>query len=278
MIYAAFLEQVKKQRPEQFEETLALPLYCVIDSVLEDAYFYFCETNNQDPENADFHFKDFSFPHDEFHLSVIIDSPKKYGDLDEILIRVCEIDNQYAIATLFKHRLSTQAIDAHWVMREGSNKEGMVFDFKGGRITELPNFEKNENTLVQVVANMLGAFNIAMNKSKIIREGSETNSKKVGPGKGKKAYRDITTIYLDTVHNINKGKAIRNVEWSHSWVVRGHWRYLSNGSALGKDRKGIRNQVGRTWVTPFDKQKHLEKVSKTRVLKVKGESRVQHAV
>jgi hypothetical protein len=38
----------------------------------------------------------------------------------------------------------------------------------------------------------------------------------------------------------------RTIEWESSWFVRGHWRLLPGG--IGKDRDGVYNQKGSTWV------------------------------
>lgn len=38
----------------------------------------------------------------------------------------------------------------------------------------------------------------------------------------------------------------RTIEWESSWFVRGHWRAHPGG--MGKDRNGIYNQNGYTWV------------------------------
>jgi hypothetical protein len=42
----------------------------------------------------------------------------------------------------------------------------------------------------------------------------------------------------------------RNIEWSHSWWVAGHWR---KHEGLGKDRAGNRTVEGRTWVVAHTK-------------------------
>ena len=41
--------------------------------------------------------------------------------------------------------------------------------------------------------------------------------------------------------------SLTEMQWSHRWRVRGHWRVYEGG--LGKDTRGVYNQSGRTWVT-----------------------------
>lgn len=59
----------------------------------------------------------------------------------------------------------------------------------------------------------------------------------------------------------------KEVQWSHSWFVRGHWRVLHDPLTIGKNRAGQYCQKGFTWVIdhikgPDDK----EVIDKIRVL------------
>lgn len=66
------------------------------------------------------------------------------------------------------------------------------------------------------------------------------------------------------------GAEPREIEWSHSWFSRGHWRRLEPGH-IGKNRTGDYVELGRTWVTDSIKgPDHLPMVKKTYV--VDGES------
>lgn len=56
-----------------------------------------------------------------------------------------------------------------------------------------------------------------------------------------------------------------DIEWKHSWRVRGHWRKIST-SMLGKDREGDYSIVGRTWIKDFVKGEG-PLIEKTRILK-----------
>ena len=63
---------------------------------------------------------------------------------------------------------------------------------------------------------------------------------------------------------ISQGKAI---DWTHRWLVRGHWRDLPNSQSLGKDREGNYTQVGKCWVTEYEKgPEDLPLIQKVRVL------------
>jgi len=70
-------------------------------------------------------------------------------------------------------------------------------------------------------------------------------------------------IYIGKRKSI-EAKASRIVDWSHSWLVRGHWRKLDGG--VGKDRGGMYSVKGFTWVIPHEKGEGTL-VQKTRVIK-----------
>lgn len=55
-----------------------------------------------------------------------------------------------------------------------------------------------------------------------------------------------------------------NIEWSHRWEVRGHWRKTQG---VGKDREGAYNTQGFTWVIPHEKgPEEKDLVKKIRVV------------
>jgi len=76
---------------------------------------------------------------------------------------------------------------------------------------------------------------------------------------------------LDTVHKpVNK----KEIDWSHSWEVSGHWRLFYTEENIrreidfnkkGKNRRGEYKESGRTWVLPHVKGKGELKV-KTKVM------------
>jgi hypothetical protein len=79
---------------------------------------------------------------------------------------------------------------------------------------------------------------------------------KLGTGKGKKEIYKLSRI----IHISPKSKRYEQspetqkvVNWSHSWLVRGHWRRLKNPESIGKDREGNYSIKGSTFVTPHSK-------------------------
>lgn len=54
-----------------------------------------------------------------------------------------------------------------------------------------------------------------------------------------------------------------DIEWSHRWTVRGHWRKVAG---IGKDREGKYTQSAFTWVLPHEKGRDDQKaIQKTRI-------------
>jgi hypothetical protein len=61
-------------------------------------------------------------------------------------------------------------------------------------------------------------------------------------------------------------KGTREIEWSHRWFSRGHWRELPKGQ-LGKNRQGLYAELGRTWVTESIKgPERKDLIQKTRLI------------
>lgn len=57
----------------------------------------------------------------------------------------------------------------------------------------------------------------------------------------------------------------KEIDWSHRWLVRGHWRKTD---ALGKDRNGDYCVAGYTWVKDHEKgPQELPLIHKTRILR-----------
>lgn len=53
----------------------------------------------------------------------------------------------------------------------------------------------------------------------------------------------------------------QNIDWSHRWLVMGHWRKI-NDDCLGKDREGNYSIQGKTWVVDHKKgPEHLPLVA-----------------
>lgn len=55
----------------------------------------------------------------------------------------------------------------------------------------------------------------------------------------------VTVVDLRRIEGMNRGQGESTVEWSHRWVVRGHWRWQACGVGYSERR--------RIWVAPFIK-------------------------
>jgi hypothetical protein len=77
------------------------------------------------------------------------------------------------------------------------------------------------------------------------------NRKKQAKTKSSKIKIPKSCIYIvgkkpkGTVVNGNLSKNPVEVEWSHQWMVRGHYRDIDG---IGKSPRGVYDQRGRTWV------------------------------
>ena len=73
---------------------------------------------------------------------------------------------------------------------------------------------------------------------------------KMGTGKDKHfhTFRQVTYVYPKK-QSIPESFKNKKIDWSHRWFSRGHWRKLENPSSLGKDRQGLYQIAGSTWVT-----------------------------
>ena len=57
---------------------------------------------------------------------------------------------------------------------------------------------------------------------------------------------------------------VSSIEWTYSTLVSGHWRKIDG---IGKDREGMYNQEGFTWVIPHQRNKDLPHRENIRVMK-----------
>lgn len=73
-----------------------------------------------------------------------------------------------------------------------------------------------------------------------------------GPRKGTEFHKVRKVICVSPKKDMNKYDYLDNVEWGHSWTVRGHWR-RTNDETLGKDRNGDYCVKGYTWIAPHIK-------------------------
>ena len=92
---------------------------------------------------------------------------------------------------------------------------------------------------------------------------------KVGKERKKKVIYNRPIYYILDKETYNKGtyniNPISKLEYSFAFKVRGHWRRIAQDS-LGKDRNGIYNTQGYTWVMDYIKGEG-ELVKRTRVAK-----------
>ena len=120
-------------------------------------------------------------------------------------------------------------------------------------------YEENKNMLIT-----LGVFFQLLEEKDVVLSKNKVSFKP--PKATLRQSCDVT--YISTkryLSNPSCNGKMRKMEWSHSWIVRGHWRYKEG--LLGKDRSGVRNQIGRTWVTEATKKKDLPFKEKMRVVK-----------
>jgi hypothetical protein len=90
-----------------------------------------------------------------------------------------------------------------------------------------------------------------LGKEKFGRE-SVRERVKVGTGKGKKFLKINSVIHVTPKKYTGNVTSIRGreIDWSHRWTVRGHWRKVKG---VGKDRLGNYVVNGFTWIESFTK-------------------------
>lgn len=130
-----------------------------------------------------------------------------------------------------------------------------------GKVLHKVQYEK-ENPLNQSfsesIINVIRRFNLSRMEKEYVQA---TRSKTVKIGKKKFETRRIT--YVTHKRYVNSNPTYRELEWTHCFSVSGHWRKVKN---IGKDRNGDYCVDGYTWVKPCEKNKHLPKIDKLRVL------------
>jgi hypothetical protein len=96
---------------------------------------------------------------------------------------------------------------------------------------------------------------------------------KVGTGKNKRHVKINRVIHVRPKRLVSidtKTDDGREIDWSHRWSVRGHWRSLPAGK-VGKDRDGNYGVLENTWVTEHLKgPESAPLISKTRVVTEEG--------
>lgn len=90
-------------------------------------------------------------------------------------------------------------------------------------------------------------------RTKPVEYGSENVNYRfrVGKGKNRQASKIKSVVHVRLKRKIhNNYLPGRDVDWSHRWEVRGHWRRIQG---IGKDREGNYNIKGFTWVSAHEK-------------------------
>lgn len=97
------------------------------------------------------------------------------------------------------------------------------------------------NEVLPIVRSFLEHINVGIVGSEITRVVA-----KVGSGKTKKVIRIRRIIHvIPKKESIKTKLEMKNVDWTHRFEVRGHWRKIDS---LGKDRNGDYSVSGFTWV------------------------------
>ncbi len=216
--------------------------------------------------------KDVTLPHDEFMITIIDD--QDHSSIDEALLHIFDLGEEIHVLAYFEFTGLKRYEHVHVrgkLTDPEDGRPGCLFNFEHHNLTKRFGEDQVTDAMTQIgqyIFNTILHFNFVINKSKDVREGTEKRSFKSDPtAKGKKAYSNVTVIHLNS-HRYLKSKGYKTVgakiDWNNSWVVRGHWRYFQINTRLGKNRAGDRAEKGRTWVVPYQKQKHLTLVNKTR--------------
>lgn len=111
----------------------------------------------------------------------------------------------------------------------------------------------------------------AIRKSTRIAKEKTKIKVRVGAGKDRsiRKINQVVRVVLNTERHPERSLTChRNIEWSHSWEVMGHWRKVSG---IGKDRHGKYGTKGLTWVVPYIKGKG-ELVKKMRSIVTESQS------
>lgn len=94
-----------------------------------------------------------------------------------------------------------------------------------------------------------------INTEKVGYETSRHNIK-IGTGKIKQHRRIRRIVHVHTKSYVKKNEGsseIRHINFTHRFLVRGHWRKLEMPTSLGKNRDGDYVVNGKTWVTESEK-------------------------
>jgi len=192
--------------------------------------------------------KDIHLPHNSFSILVKTHVPNIQNELS-----VCEKGREIQLSIG----------DTKIVLSDKSNELNLDI-FKNGKLLE------NKNSPVVQSCFMISGYTFqfiqALNSKDFI-QGIETRMKKTPGVKGKKAYRPVTFIHLEKRNSPKVSESQSQIEWDHSFIVRGHWRYFQDETKLGKNRQDEYSELGRTWIKEHKRLEHLEFKEKTRIIR-----------
>lgn len=123
---------------------------------------------------------------------------------------------------------------------------------------------KERDRIVYSVCSLVNRFINQIHEGK---EGTEKVKKvfKIGSGRNKQKRTIRRVIHIGSKKGYESAQPVqpgRHIDWSHAWLVRGHWRTIKG---LGKDRAGNYCIEGKTFVNPFQKGTG-DLVHKTRIV------------
>lgn len=129
-------------------------------------------------------------------------------------------------------------------------------------------YKEVEELFLQYSYNSILLINHLLTHKEII-EGREKRTIKTSEEKGKRAYSELEFRHFSLRASLQNSEnpLSRNIEWNYSWIVRGHWRYLSEGKT-GHNREGMKGEIGRTWIKEYLKNEGAE--LDTRIKKING--------
>ena len=123
----------------------------------------------------------------------------------------------------------------------------------------------SQKTNKEAYVNLCPLVDSFLKRLSVEKVGIETVKERARHGKKKNIIRKIIHVSgAAKYENSPEYLGSRQVEWSHQWMVRGHWRVVKG---LGKDRAGEYTVTNYTWVISHTKGDGPEVFDKTRFVK-----------
>jgi hypothetical protein len=117
---------------------------------------------------------------------------------------------------------------------------------------------------------MIEKLNSKKSKTGLVR----TNERiKIRSGEESRIHKIKSIVYIKDYNSKTEDFQSRDIDWSHRWSVRGHWRKVDS---IGKNRAGEYVISGWTWVTEHEKgPDEAPLITKTRIVKDSIEKRIE---